>query len=138
MATWNVTTAPPSSSPSVVASTRRALEIIRSEPGLRQKLWDNSHRLYDGLSGLGLPVGPTPSPVVAVEFEDRSAAIESWKVLIESGVYVNLVIPPASPSTNFLLRNSVSAAHSTQQIDSIIEAYRQLVERGLARTVQAA
>ena len=126
-----------SSSPSVVASTRRALQIVREEPQLREKLWDNARRLYDGLKSLGLPVGPSASPVVAVEFADRSAAIDSWKQLIESGVYVNLVIPPASPSTNFLLRNSVSAAHSSEQIDTIIEAYAHLQDNGLVAAASA-
>ena len=112
-----------SSSPSVIASTREALRIIGEEPQLRDKLWDNANRLYDGLKSLGLPVGPTASPVVAVEMEDRSQTIDCWKALMEAGVYVNLVIPPASPSTNFLLRNSVSAAHSSEQIDTIIAAY---------------
>jgi len=123
-----------SSSPSVIASTREALRIISAEPELRDKLWHNCNRLYDGLKALDLPVGPTASPVVAVEMEDRSACIDCWKDLMEQGVYVNLVIPPASPSTNFLLRNSVSAAHTSEQIDTIIAAYASLVERGLART----
>ncbi len=127
-----------SSSPSVVASTRRALQIIREEPERRERLWENANRLYAGLGQLGLPLGPTPSPVVAVEFDDRSAAIDSWKQLLHNGVYVNLVIPPASPSTNFLLRNSVSAAHSSDQIDKIIAGYADLVEAGLIRPVQAA
>lgn len=125
-----------SSSPSVVASTRQALQIILSEPELRTQLWDNANRLYDGLKSLGLPVGPTASPVVAVEFEDRSAAISSWKTLMENGVYVNLVIPPASPSTNFMLRNSVSAAHSSEQIDTIISAYSGLIDAGLITAKQ--
>ena len=125
-----------SSSPSVVASTRKALEIIRQEPGLRQKLWDNANHLYDGLAALGLPLGPTASPVVAVQLEDRSQAIESWKALMEAGVYVNLVVPPASPSTNFLLRNSVSAAHSGEQIDTIIAAYAGLLQSGLIEAGQ--
>jgi len=47
---------------------------------------------------------------------------------------VNLVIPPASPSTNFLLRNSVSAAHTSEQIDTMITAYASLIERGIAKT----
>ncbi len=119
-----------SSSPSVVASTRKALQIIVEEPQLQARLWDNANRLYDGLSTLGLKLGPTASPVIAVDFEDRSQAIDCWKGLIESGVYVNLVIPPASPSSNFLLRNSVSAAHSTEQIDTIIAAYSTLIEQG--------
>jgi 8-amino-7-oxononanoate synthase len=120
-----------SSAPSIIASTRAALRIIKEEPQLREKLWDNANRLYNGLKALGLPVGPTASPVVAVEMEDRSATIDCWKALMASGVYVNLVIPPASPSTNFLLRNSVSAAHTSEQIDTIIAAYGDLVATGL-------
>jgi 8-amino-7-oxononanoate synthase len=120
-----------SSSPSIIASTREALRIIVAEPELRQQLWGNANRLYDGLKALGLPVGPTASPVVAVEMEDRSATIDCWKGLMEAGIYVNLVIPPASPSTNFLLRNSISAAHTSAQIDKIIVAYAGLIESGL-------
>ncbi|MFK7974690.1 MAG: aminotransferase class I/II-fold pyridoxal phosphate-dependent enzyme [Halioglobus sp.] len=127
-----------SSSPSIIASTRESLRIISAEPQLRETLWDNAHRLYDGLKALGLPVGPTASPVVAVEMEDRPATVECWRALMEQGVYVNLVVPPASPSTNFLLRNSVSAAHSTQQIDAIIAAYATLVSSGLIATSAAA
>ena len=127
-----------SSSPSIIASTREALRIIREKPELRTQLWDNAHRLYDGLKGLGLPVGPTASPVVAVEMEDRSGTVDCWQALMDQGVYVNLVVPPASPSTNFLLRNSVSAAHSTEQIDTIIAAYASLVDAGLITTSAAA
>jgi 8-amino-7-oxononanoate synthase len=120
-----------SSSPSIIASTREALRIIVAEPQLRKQLWDNANRLYNGLKALGLPVGPTASPVVAVEMADRSATIDCWNALMNAGVYVNLVVPPASPSTNFLLRNSVSAAHSSAQIDTIIAAYAGLVSAGL-------
>jgi len=120
-----------SSSPMMVASTRKALQILQREPGLRRQLWDNARRLYSGLQALGLAIGPSPSPVVAVTLEDRSQAINCWNALMEAGVYVNLVVPPASPSTNFLLRNSVSAAHSSAQIDAIIAAYAGLVDTGL-------
>ncbi len=127
-----------SSSPGVVASTREALRIIQAEPERQQTLWDNANRLYNGLRALGLPVGPAASPVVAVELEDRSQAIDCWKALFENGIYCNLVVPPASPSTNFLLRNSVSAAHSSEQIDTIIAGYAALRDAGLLDTDQAA
>jgi len=120
-----------SSSPSIIASTREALRIIGQEPERRTRLWENANRLYQGLKSLGLAVGPTASPVVAVEMVDRSQTIDCWKALLDAGVYVNLVIPPASPSTNFLLRNSVSAAHSSEQIDTIIAAYAGLRDTGL-------
>lgn len=120
-----------SSSPSVVASTREALRIIGAQPELRENLWNNARQLYEGLKALGLGVGPSASPVVAVEMEDRPATIQGWQALLDAGVYVNLVVPPASPSTNFLLRNSVSAAHSSAQIDTIIAAYAGLIENGV-------
>ncbi len=127
-----------SSSPSVVASTREALKILREQPELKDKLWDNATHLYNSLQNLGLPVGPTISPVVAVELEDRDQAIRCWNALMEAGVYVNLVVPPASPSTNFLLRCSVSAAHSREQIDHIIGAYTGLINSGLVHAKQVA
>ncbi len=120
-----------SASPPVIAATREALRIIASEPELRDKLWRNAARLYEGLKALGLPVEAAPSPVVSLELASRSAAIESWKALFDAGVYVNLVVPPASPSTNFLLRNSLSAAHSEEQIDRVIAAYAALKTSGV-------
>jgi 8-amino-7-oxononanoate synthase len=127
-----------SSSPSVIASTREALRIIESEPQLRVRLWENAERLYRGLEALGLPLGPSPSPVVAVAFEDRSQTIDCWQALLDAGIYVNLVVPPASPSSNFLLRNSVSAAHSPGQIDAIVTAYAGLLDAGLVQPVRVA
>src|SRR6056297_2370890 len=127
-----------SSPPSVIASVRRALKILRDEPELRERLWQNAEHLYNGLRDLGLAVGPAASPVVAVEFTDREPAIAAWHQLFEQGVYVNLVVPPASPSSNFLLRNSMSAAHTPDQIDTMITAYRGLVDAGLAIPKHAA
>jgi len=49
-----------------------------------------------------------------------------WRNLIEKHVYVNLVLPPATPAGKTLLRCSVSAAHSKAQIDTIIEAFAAL------------
>lgn len=115
-----------SPSPSVVASTRAALRILRERPQLRKQLWDNAHRLYNGLRDLGFQTGPQASPVVAVTIDDHSKAIACWDALMRRGVYVNLVMPPATPTDSCLLRCSVSAAHTTQQIDQILDAYAEL------------
>ncbi len=127
-----------SGSPSVVASTRQALKILREQPELKDKLWDNATHLYNSLLDMGLPLGPSVSPVVALELGDRDQAIKCWNALMHAGVYVNLVVPPASPSTNFLLRCSVSAAHNRAQIDHIIGAYASLQESGLIQKQQVA
>lgn len=112
-----------SPSPSVVASTRAALRLMQDRPYLRDQLWANAQRLYDGLKNLGLQVSPEVSPVVAITIKDRNQAIDWWNRLLQHGAYVNLVMPPASPTDDSLLRCSVSAAHSAEQIDRIIDAF---------------
>ncbi|MGD9183583.1 MAG: aminotransferase class I/II-fold pyridoxal phosphate-dependent enzyme [Desulfobacterales bacterium] len=115
-----------SSSPSVIASTRAALHIISTRPELRYKLWDNAHNLYQKLQGLGFQLGPEPSPVVAVRVANIDQVIAAWKGLLESGVYVNMVTPPATPDGGCLLRCSVSAGHSAEQIEQISDAFASL------------
>ena len=116
-----------SAAPSVIASTRAALAIMRAEPELQRRLWANAERLHAGLSGLGLAVGPQPGPVVAVTLDDRETALTAWQRLLEAGVYVNLVVPPASPTGASLLRCSVSAAHSETQITRVVAAFAECV-----------
>lgn len=115
-----------SPSPSVIASTRVALRLMQERPELRTRLWENAHRLYNGLKELGFKVSPQVSPVVAITIEERDRAIAWWNRLLQSGAYVNLVMPPASPGDYSLLRCSVSAAHSSEQIDRILDSFAAL------------
>ena len=126
-----------SSSPSVIASTRKALNILQERSELRQRLWDNANKLYGNLMDLGFSVGPEPSPIVAVNLEDKTEAFALWSGLLERGVYVNLVLPPATPSGNCLLRSSVSAAHTPDQIEHICRAFESVM-RELSTAAQPA
>ena len=112
-----------SATPSVIASARMALDIVRHRPELRERLWHNAHRVYEALSSLGFEVGPEPSPVVAVMMDDVGSTVAAWNTLLEAGVYVNLVVPPAAPGRFGLLRCSLSAAHTDEQVDRIIHGY---------------
>ncbi len=115
-----------SSSPSIIASTHEALRQIKAQPELRETLWRNANRLYEGLKSLGLHLGPQVSPVVAVRLSEKEEALSDWNRLLEAGVYTNLMIPPASPDRFSYLRCSVSAAHSTEQLEGIISAFASL------------
>jgi len=121
-----------SSTPSAIASTRAALALVRSKPEIRQHLWENSRRVYSGLKDLGFQVGPEPSPVVATVMKNREEAVTAWNKLLSLGVYVNLVLPPAAPKSSSLLRCSISASHTKEQIDRILEAYATLVDQNHA------
>jgi len=115
-----------SPSPSSIASVRSSLRTIAQNPGLRDKLWSNAHRLYHGLAELGYSLGPRISPVVPVMIGSKEDGLRLWRDLIANGVYVNLVLPPAAPSGITLLRCSVNAAHSEEEIDTIIRAFAAL------------
>ena len=115
-----------SSSPSTVASTRTALQIMRSQPELRKQLWDNANFLYERLKDLGYNVGPEPSPIIAVGYDNVEEAFAIWNGLLELDIYVNMVLPPATPAGGALLRCSLSAAHSREQIERIGDAFASL------------
>ncbi len=121
-----------SSAPSVVASARAALRAVRERPQLRERLWSNARHVYAALSACGYQVGPEPSPVVAVVLNDAEEAVAAWHALLELGVYVNLVMPPASPGNFSLLRCSLSAAHDSQHVHRIVRGFEQVWRTVLA------
>jgi len=117
-----------SPSPSIIASTRAALPLLRNGKHLREKLWSNAARLYECLAGMGYRLGPQVSPVVAVLLDTREQALAFWRGLLERGIYVNLVFPPATPGDKSLVRCSVSAAHTDEQVEILCEAFGALRE----------
>lgn len=113
-----------SSSPSLISSTRKALEVLCRSSGLRKKLWDNATQLYQGLAAMGFELGPEISPVIAVRLPASAGETTVlWNELLSKGIYVNLVLPPATPGGGPLLRCSLSAAHSQAQINAILDAF---------------
>ncbi|MBV9509635.1 MAG: aminotransferase class I/II-fold pyridoxal phosphate-dependent enzyme [Caulobacteraceae bacterium] len=116
--------------PAIVASTLEALKQLQARPELRTRLMSNARQLHSGLNALGFETGPQASPVVAVVMPDRDTAVAFWSGLLRAGVYLNLALPPATPTSNPLLRSSVSAAHTPEQIDQCLAAF-ELVGRQL-------
>jgi 8-amino-7-oxononanoate synthase len=115
-----------SPSPAIIASTRAALVALRARPELRQRLWDNANRLYYRLQEMEFALGPEPSPIIAIRLGSKPEALSLWTGLLEQGVYVNMVLPPATPDNFPLLRCSMSAGHSPEQVEHICEAFAAL------------
>jgi 8-amino-7-oxononanoate synthase len=109
--------------PATIAATRQALRKLADADDLRQRLQENADRLHAGLSALGFRLGAPANAVVAVLVGDKLEALRFWDHLLKHGVYVNLMVPPATPGNESLLRCSVSAAHTPAQIDAICAAF---------------
>jgi 8-amino-7-oxononanoate synthase len=117
-----------SPTPATIASTRAALKLLRDGVQLRRQLWDNVHQLYSHLQQLGYRLGPEPSPVIATILDSPQQALALWKGLLENGIYVNLILPPAAPEGSSLVRCSVSAVHSKEQMDFVGQTFAKMRE----------
>lgn len=114
--------------PSVVASAKASLALVESGGALRKRLMRNAEHLHKGLSALGFTLGGDVSPVVAVVAPEVEIGVAFWRGLMDGGVYVNLALPPATPQNFTLLRCSLCAAHTIEQIDRIIEVFASVAE----------
>ena len=121
------TASPP---PPVIAAARAALSRLLRGDDLRAQLWRNIERFNSAVTRLGYRVGSKdPGPVTALVFDERSEAIAHWQGLLDAGIYTNLMVPPATPAGLFIVRISLSAAHTDAQITRMIEAFEGLSQR---------
>ena len=109
--------------PAVIAAARQSFDQIDAHPELRDRLWRNARILYDGLEALGFQLGPEVSPVVAITLPGKEIAVRFWNALMDAGVYTNIAIPPSTPNALSLLRSSISAAHTRDQIAVALDVF---------------
>jgi len=111
-----------------VAAALAALDIIEKEPERVDQVNVVADRLRNGLQELGFDVGQSVSPIIPVFIGDSMDALKAWRFLFDEGLYVNVAIPPAVPLGQSLLRTSVMATHTDEQIEKVIEAFAALGE----------
>jgi len=108
--------------PSVVAAAATSIRKLMHGAEKRAHLWANSKKLHAGLKALGFTLGTdTPqSAIIAVIMPDLEQGAMMWEALLNEGLYVNLARPPATPANMTLLRCSLCAEHSGEQVDEIL------------------
>jgi 8-amino-7-oxononanoate synthase len=112
--------------PSVVASAEKSIRLLMQDSNRRAHLWENSRTLHKGLKDLGFELATqTPeSAILAVIMPDQVATVRMWNALLKQGVYVNMARPPATPAGTFLLRLSLCASHTAEQVTEILEKFQ--------------
>jgi len=111
--------------PSVVACSAASIRKLMHNKNKRAHLWENSKNLHQGLRDLGFQLG-TPnaqSAIIAVVMPDLEKGAAMWAALLENGLYVNLARPPATPAGMTLLRCSLCAEHSSDQVADILDRF---------------
>ncbi len=111
--------------PSVIAGAMEAVRSFSRSGNRMAHLWGNANRLHGGLknAGFNLATESAESPIIAVNLPDMMVATHFWEQLMLEGVYVNMAVPPATPVGINLMRVSICAQHTSEQIDQIIERF---------------
>lgn len=126
-----------SPSPANVAAASAALAKISSDGSMRKNLWANARRIHAAFTQLGFDLCAEAGPVIAAKLANKEEAFVAWNFLMENGVYVNLAIPPGTPNATSILRLSVSAAHTAEDLDIVVNAYTALADILAKETVSA-
>ncbi|MBD59647.1 MAG: 8-amino-7-oxononanoate synthase [Citromicrobium sp.] len=111
--------------PSVVATAATSIRKLMHGSNKRAHLWENSKRLHGGLKDLGFQLGTDEpqSAIVAVIMPDLTKGAQMWEALLKEGLYVNLARPPATPANMTLLRCSLCAEHSEEEVGTILNMF---------------
>jgi 8-amino-7-oxononanoate synthase len=110
-----------SNTPAATAGTLAALEIMKSEPERIQHLWDLTHHALDGFRNAGFEIGHTETPIIPLYIRDNDKTFLITQRLYEDGVFVNPVVAPAVASNSTLIRFSLMATHSFEQVDIALD-----------------
>jgi len=111
--------------PASVATVLATLDIIETEPGRRARLWEITDKMKSSFQAMGYNTGPSVTPIIPLMIFDDEKAFMLWKSLREHGVFANPVIYPAVPVGQSLIRTSYSATHSDDELDYVLDCFRQ-------------
>lgn len=126
--------APP---PASVAAALATIDIMENEPERRAQLWDNTRFFSEGLRSMGLDTGESRTPVVPVVVGEDFTALRMVQRLHEEGIFVNCVLSPATPPGRALIRTSLMATHTREQLSRALDAIERVGrEVGLVRAVE--
>ena len=112
--------------PSNVAAVRAALRIMKREPERIARLWEITARMREGLRAIGYDIGLSETPIFPVRVGDSLTAFKMCKELQNEGVFVNPVVAPAVPEGECILRVSLMATHTPEQVDVALAKMEQV------------
>lgn len=107
--------------PAATAAASAALDILKSEPERVKRLWELTDYAINQFRERGFELGPTSTPILPLYVRDNDKTFLVTKLLFEEGIFVNPVVPPAVSSNDTLIRYSLMATHTFEQVDRSIE-----------------
>ena len=106
--------------PAATGAVLAALDVMAEEKWRPKQLWANTHRMIDAFRKEGFEIGNTTTPIIPLFIRDNEKTFRITRMLMDDGVFVNPVVSPAVPSEDTLIRISLMATHTFEQIDEAV------------------
>ncbi len=107
--------------PAVVGGVYKALQIMRSEPQLREQLWKNTRKMQEGFKSIGFRIGTTQSPIVPLLIGSEMKAFLFCQKLFEAGIFTTPAVYPAVRYGEAIVRTSYMATHTEDELNYVLE-----------------
>lgn len=115
--------------PASTAAVNAALDIIISEPDRQQHLWDITRFALDSFREMGCEIGNTSTPIIPLFIRDDYKTFHVTRDLLDEGVFVNPVVTPAVAPQDTLIRYSLMATHTKEQVERSLESIEKVFKK---------
>ena len=115
--------------PASTAAVNAALDIMESEPERIEHLWKVTNYALEGFRNIGCEIGHTSTPIIPLFIRDNDKTFAVTRDLLEDGIFVNPVVSPAVPSQDTLIRFSLMATHTIEQVDRALECIQKVFKK---------
>lgn len=115
--------------PASTAAVNAALDIILAEPERREHLWDITNYALENFRAMGCEIGNTSTPIIPLFIRDDYKTFHVTRDLLDEGVFVNPVVTPAVAPHDTLIRYSLMATHTKEQVTRSLEAINKVFKK---------
>ncbi len=109
----------------IVLGNLKRLELLKTQPQLKEKLWENARKLQSGLKERGFDIGKTDSPVTPIYMkggvEEATAMVMDLRE--NYGIFCSIVVYPVIPKGHIIYRLIPTAAHTDDDIQQTLKAF---------------
>ncbi|MCH5233395.1 MAG: aminotransferase class I/II-fold pyridoxal phosphate-dependent enzyme [Muribaculaceae bacterium] len=115
--------------PASTAAVNAALDIMLAEPERQTHLWEITNYALENFRAMGCEIGHTSTPIIPLFIRDDYKTFHVTRDLLDEGVFVNPVVTPAVAPQDTLIRYSLMATHTKEQVARSIEAIRKVFKK---------
>lgn len=115
--------------PASTAAVSAAMDIMLNEPERQEHLWEITNYALESFRAMGCEIGNTSTPIIPLFIRDDYKTFHVTADLLEEGVFVNPVVTPAVAPSDTLIRYSLMATHTKEQVTRSLEAIEKVFKR---------